>query len=445
MLSTPLHAATYNGHIDILRILFSKGVTPEKNRHWFPVEELSLKHSVCPLDNTIKERIIALWDSYTKGDDRWKEERRSILSRKTTASLPSSISIKTLGASFSLDGQISEATMEKYVEAVTSDLVLKSDISITRLLLIYRLYCTPKEFFQIVVHRFKNIVNNKSNNNNNIKKIVDLFQLWISDFVNDFYEDTMKKELTDFNDGLTIDELDVPLVADLNTTIKNVLASNQRTINTDIKQTINMGSAPILEPKSFWSKSSMIIGYQLHHIDCKLWKEIWPNDVWNNNCLKLLMSHCERIIKWTSSEIVTAPDLLNQIDRIEKFIDVIKELVDLNNLMSSTCIFMGLDRIVQKEIFKQAISPDHVELLGTFKNLFDIGKNYYNMREFIQIKRKQQSNPIVPLPMIYAKDGIYWQEALQVSSKKKKDTSTTPTTIQTRMISLEKIRNMSGV
>eukprot|EP01129_Flabellula_baltica_P012573 TRINITY_DN5687_c0_g1_i2.p1 TRINITY_DN5687_c0_g1~~TRINITY_DN5687_c0_g1_i2.p1 ORF type:complete len:436 (+),score=92.44 TRINITY_DN5687_c0_g1_i2:30-1310(+) len=291
-------------------------------------------------------------------------------------------------------------TVAKLVEKLTSadsDSFLSKDF-----LRIHNVLLTSEELMILFKLRFLQVAKNGSEGELDVVglRMFNLIKLWISQFFGDWYESLPMKLILDELCSLA-EKHDLQKYSTLIISVYNRKKDTYaEELSADKKLTRNTGEPP--EPElpqklvfsSFLDLSSLEIARQLTLIDYVVLHSIKYKEIVRREWLTktklgktcgsaLFLKNASYLTLWVPSEILQADSNRTRVTMVQKFIEIIEELLKLKNFNSSMAIYNGLRSmsVTRLEDIWVKLKTYQTKQMEDYKALFTSEDNYKKLRK----------------------------------------------------------------
>ncbi|KAH6568616.1 hypothetical protein BASA60_008572 [Batrachochytrium salamandrivorans] len=275
--------------------------------------------------------------------------------------------------------QIIAVSKEKLFETLT-DTQQNDESFMDMILLTFRSFITPIEFFDQLVARF-------------------------------YCElpDNPTQEDIDFFDSMKIPTQRSQFRQHLNGFLKEVLECRHADFEQECRELIRIVDNQSIHPIEFLN-------------------EIWSGDADSSPSFKFFVERFDKESYWVATELVKVRDIKKRTLILKKFVQLVKESLNLNNFFSTFSLIAGLNLTPVQRLKKtwEALPDKTKKLWAEVEKIADPSRNMKNYRD----RLAASSSPMVPFLPIYLKDLTFINDGNQSKIS--------------GMINVEKLRMMSS-
>eukprot|EP00842_Homolaphlyctis_polyrhiza_P004890 jgi/Hompol1/5401/HPOL_004387-RA len=321
--------------------------------------------------------------------------------------------------------QITGATIEKIFELLT-DAKHQDEAFLDMILLTFRSFMKTEDFFNQLVARFYcQLPNNPSAEDIEYFETmrVPTQQRQFRQVLEDFLKEIV--EYPDFDFGRDGREL-------------LRIVDKQRQEFDDLLATYTIGERRTKTIESmFYDLEPLEVAQQLCIHNYGIFRNIHPieflNEIWikdndSSPSFKFFVERFDKESYWAVTELVRVKDIKKRIIVLKKFIQLVKESLDLNNFFTTFALIAGLNLTPVQRLKKtwEGLPEKSKKIWSDVEKIADPSRNMKNYRD----RLAASATPMVPFLPIYLKDLTFINDGNQTRVK--------------NMINVEKLRMMSS-
>ncbi|KAH6586466.1 hypothetical protein BASA50_000421 [Batrachochytrium salamandrivorans] len=342
--------------------------------------------------------------------------------------------------------QIIAVSKEKLFETLT-DTQQNDESFMDMILLTFRSFITPIEFFDQLVARFYcELPDNPTQEDIDFfdsmkiptqRRVLFVIQWWVEHHWHDF---GLSSQFRQHLNGFLKEVLECRH-ADFEQECRELIriVDNQWQWYEDLLSTYTLGGerrAKTIE-SMFFDLEPVDIAQQLCIHNHGIFKSIHPieflNEIWSGDAdsspsFKFFVERFDKESYWVATELVKVRDIKKRTLILKKFVQLVKESLNLNNFFSTFSLIAGLNLTPVQRLKKtwEALPDKTKKLWAEVEKIADPSRNMKNYRD----RLAASSSPMVPFLPIYLKDLTFINDGNQSKIS--------------GMINVEKLRMMSS-
>ncbi|KAL2916590.1 hypothetical protein HK105_203702 [Polyrhizophydium stewartii] len=341
--------------------------------------------------------------------------------------------------------QITGASLEKILDLLM-DTRSQDETFLDMILLTFRSFMKPEEFLNQLVARFycelppeptpEDLEYYKNMKVPTQRRVFFVLQWWIEHHWHDFGLSTQFRQMLEAFLQEIVSYPDYDFGREGRELMR--VAEKQKQWFEDLLATYTIGERRTKTIESmFYDLEPGEVAQQLCIHNYGIFKNIHPieflNEIWNKDndsspSFKFFVERFDKESYWVATELVRIKDIKKRTVVLKKFIQLVKESLDLNNFFTTFAIVAGLNLTPVQRLKKtwEALPEKSKKLWSEVEKIADPSKNMKNYRDRLAIS----TTPMVPFLPIYLKDLTFINDG-------------NPAKVR-GMINVEKLRMMSS-
>ncbi|KAI8592856.1 ras guanine nucleotide exchange factor domain-containing protein [Geranomyces variabilis] len=323
--------------------------------------------------------------------------------------------------------QVMAATPGKLIERV-SDEAEQDNKFLDTLLLTYRSFLKPIDFFDQLVARFNSELPPDPSPEDieyfekmkvpTQKRVIAAFKWWVQHHYHDFGVDSsIKADLEDFVDQImkynggefAADATELYEIIEMQGAAYAEMFNNYKAVERRGKTIEGMITVAAISVEDM-SQQLCIHNFKLFHNihPIEYLNQIWQSPDESSPSMKYFVDRFDKESYWVATEVVREKDLKKRVAVLRKFIHTGKMCQELNNFFSMYALIAGLNMPPVQRLKKswEALPDKTKKTYAELEKIQDPSRNMKNYRDLLAVA----SPPIVPFLPLYLKDLIFMND-----------------------------------